>query len=57
MNYFDIVELTLVQDPFQANRLLKQGWKLINVSTYTDREGIIANYILGKPSYLDLDLD
>lgn len=55
MNNFDIVELTLVQDLFQANRLLKEGWKLINVSTYTDREGIIANYILGKPSYLDLD--
>lgn len=54
MNNFDIVELTLVQDLFQANRLLKEGWKLINVSTYTDREGIIANYILDKPSYLDL---
>ena len=52
MNYFDIVELTLVQDLFQANRLLNEGWKLINVSSYINGEGTLANYILGKPSYL-----
>ena len=55
MNYYDIVELTVVQDLLQANRLLKEGWKLINVSSYTYGEGIIANYTLGKPSYLYLD--
>lgn len=52
MNYFDIVELTLVQDISKANALLAQGWKLINVSSHVDQEGTTTNYILGKPSYL-----
>lgn len=52
MNYFDIVELTLVENVSKANDLLKQGWKLINVSSHVDQEGSIINYILGKPSYL-----
>lgn len=52
MNYFDIVELTLVEDILQANNLLKQGWKLIHVNSFNDEVGTITRYILGKPSYL-----
>ncbi|RUS42055.1 hypothetical protein [Cohnella sp. AR92] len=48
--YDDIVEVIQTSSDQEANKFLKEGWKIISVVPFRNEDIACPMYVLGKPS-------
>lgn len=47
LQYSDVKQINVVQDPTAANKLIEKGWKLLTIESSSDEGTTYPLYILG----------